>query len=538
MNDGQALPDYPRTRDLGGDVWSIDTLHHGHPGTIAVFLRRLPRGGYALIESGPGVSRPEIEAGLADLGVNLEELSYLLVTHIHLDHAGGVGALARDAGAQVIVHRVGARHLIDPSRLMSSARRVYGDEMDSLWGEMLPVPEQQLLAVEGDERLELGGLDVRVVYTPGHASHHVSYLFDDGTLFTGDSAGVRLAGANLIRPALPPPDLDLEAAERSVAAMIALKPARLILTHFGPVDDPDGHLRAVPEANRRWERAFREGLSLAEDDGTLERRIEALEDAELAAAGVPTGIAGRYKITSDAAMTVAGLKRYVAKSAEATAAEATAAETAVAEVAAPFPLGRPARIAVLASGRGSNLASLIEAFPKDDGLGQVVLAVTDKSGAPALAKATSNGVTAAYIPWKDRSTFEARLQDLLELHRIDLVCLAGFMRLLSADFTKRYRGRLLNIHPSLLPAFRGLEPQRQALEAGVAETGCSVHYVDEGIDTGPVILQRAVPVEPNDTVETLSARILEVEHRLYPEAVRLVLSGSMSSGAAPEGEVV
>ena len=521
-----ALPDYPRARDLGGDVWALDTLHHGHPGTIAVFLLRLPRGGYALVESGPAVSQPEVEAAMAAAGASLAELRFVLLTHIHLDHAGAAGAIARESGAQVVVHRIGARHMVDPSRLMASATRVYGDALEHLWGIMEPVAEERVRAVEGEERLDLDGLGVRVLYTPGHASHHVGYLLDDGTLFAGDAAGVRLQGASVVRPALPPPDLDLEAAERSLKAMRALRPDRLILTHFGPVVDPVAHLEAVPEANRRWEREFAAGFEAGEDDEALVARIEALEDAELRQAGVPSGIAARYKITSDAAMTVGGLKRYLTKKAERDAADSDSRSE---PSFTPFPLGRTARIAVLASGRGSNLASLIEAFPPHKGggdpLATVVLAVTDKSGAPALAKATAAGVTAAYIPWQDRPTFEARLHDLLELHEVDLVCLAGFMRILSADFTKAYAGRLLNIHPSLLPAFRGLEPQRQALEAGVQETGCSVHFVDEGVDTGPVVMQAKVPVQPGDTVETLSARILEAEHRLYPAAVRAVLAG-------------
>src|SRR5680860_1277091 len=489
---------------------------------IAVFLLELPEGGFALVETGPGVTRPEVEAALSAAGASVAELRYLLLTHIHLDHAGAAGALARESGAEVIVHSIGAKHMIDPSRLMASARRVYGDALDTLWGPMEPVDGAQVRAVDGDERVDVGGLDVRVVYTPGHASHHVSYLLadgaGDGTLFAGDSAAVRLQGASVVRPALPPPDLDLEAAEESVQKMLALKPDRLILTHFGPVDDPRTHLLAVPETNRRWEREFAAGLAEGEDDAALVRRIEALEDAELAAAGVPPGIAARYKITSDAAMTVGGLKRYLAKREEA-------------KMSGYFPLDRTARIAVLASGRGSNLAALVEDYPpKGKALGAVVLAVTDKSGAAALAKATSSGATAAYVPWKDRSSFEQKLRDLLSLHRIDLVCLAGFMRILSAEFVNDYRGRVLNVHPSLLTHFRGLDPQRQVLEAGVNETGCSVHFVDEGVDTGQVVVQGKVPIEAGDTVESLSERILAEEHRAYPEAVRLVLTGEAVMG--------
>lgn len=194
----------------------------------------------------------------------------------------------------------------------------------------------------------------------------------------------------------------------------------------------------------------------------------------------------------------------------------------------PFPLSRPARIAVLASGRGSNLRALLTAFPPDDPLGSVVLAISNRAATGALAIAEAHGVAAHYIPCgRDREHFEQAAADALDQAGIDLICLAGFMRVLSPGFVERYAGRILNIHPSLLPAFPGLRAQQQALEAGVSVSGCTVHWVDAGVDSGPIVLQRQVPVYPDDTVETLSDRILDEEHRLYPEAVRLVLQGGM-----------
>jgi len=308
-----ALPDYPRVRDLGGGVRLIDTLHLGNPGTIGVYLLDLPGGGHALVESGPGVTLPEVEAGLAAAGVTLYDLSHVLVTHIHLDHAGAAGAISRRSGAELIVHEVGAPHMIDPSRLMASATRVYGDDLQRLWGVMEPVPADRVRAVRGGERLDVGGLAIDVMYTPGHASHHVSYLTGDGTLFAGDVAGVRLGGADVIRPALAPPELDLEAAEESLAALRAAEPDRMLLTHFGPVADADAHLTTVPLRNRRWEAEIIEGLDAGEDHAALTDRMQRLEAAELEAAGVAPGIAERYKITSDAAMTAAGLLRYLTK---------------------------------------------------------------------------------------------------------------------------------------------------------------------------------------------------------------------------------
>ncbi len=199
-----------------------------------------------------------------------------------------------------------------------------------------------------------------------------------------------------------------------------------------------------------------------------------------------------------------------------------------------FPLGRPARIAVLASGRGSNLQALLHAFGPDEPLGQVVLVISNRASAPALEKARSAGVEALHVPYRDGSAFEVDAARALERAAIDLVCLAGFMRILSPAFVRRYRGRLLNIHPSLLPAFRGLHAQRQALEAGVHESGCTVHFVDEGVDTGGVIVQRRVPVLAGDSEDTLAERIRAEEHRAYPEAARAVLTGRVR----PPGEEV
>lgn len=308
-----ALPDYPRLTDLGGGVTLIDTLHIGNPGTIGVFLLELPEGGNALIETGAGITLPEVEAGLAAAGVAMDDLRYVLVTHIHLDHVGAAGAIVRRSGAELVVHEVGAPHLIDPSRLMASATRVYGDALATLWGGMEPAPADKVRAVAGGERLALGGLNLDVLYTPGHASHHVSYLAGDGTVFAGDVAGVLLGGCPVIRPALAPPELDLEAAERSLATLRAAKPGRVLLTHFGQVPDADAHLAAVQGRNRRWEAEVIAGLDAGEDVAALTRRMEVLEDDELSRAEVAPGIRARYKATSDAAMTVAGLSRYLTK---------------------------------------------------------------------------------------------------------------------------------------------------------------------------------------------------------------------------------
>jgi phosphoribosylglycinamide formyltransferase-1 len=183
----------------------------------------------------------------------------------------------------------------------------------------------------------------------------------------------------------------------------------------------------------------------------------------------------------------------------------------------------PLRVGVLASGRGSNLQAILDATRAADFPARVVVVVADRERAAALERAASARVPAEFLDPKaygDREAYDAALLACLERSRVELVCLAGFMRILGVDLVRRLRGRLINIHPSLLPAFPGLHAQRQALDHGVKIAGVTVHFVDEGIDTGPIIAQASVPVLDDDTEESLSERILVEEHRLYPEVVR------------------
>ena len=186
------------------------------------------------------------------------------------------------------------------------------------------------------------------------------------------------------------------------------------------------------------------------------------------------------------------------------------------------------RVAILISGRGSNMSALIEAAREQDFPAEIVVVISNRSGALGLDKARASGVATLTIeskPFgKDRAGFEAVLQSALTQHKIDLVCLAGFMRLLSAEFVQRWYGKMLNIHPSLLPSFPGLDPQGQALRAGVKISGATVHFVIPETDAGPILMQGAVAVRDDDTPETLAARILKIEHRIYPTALRLVAS--------------
>jgi len=195
------------------------------------------------------------------------------------------------------------------------------------------------------------------------------------------------------------------------------------------------------------------------------------------------------------------------------------------------------RVAILISGRGSNMAALIAAARTANFPAEIAVVISNKPDAAGLAKAKESNVATLVIdssPFgKDRAAFEAALQAALDQHGIELICLGGFMRLLTTDFVNRWAGRMLNIHPSLLPSFRGLDPHGQALRAGVKVSGATVHFVTPEMDAGPIVMQGAVAVREDDTPETLAERVLRIEHRIYPDALRLVASG----GARIDGDV-
>jgi phosphoribosylglycinamide formyltransferase 1 len=195
------------------------------------------------------------------------------------------------------------------------------------------------------------------------------------------------------------------------------------------------------------------------------------------------------------------------------------------------------RVAILISGRGSNMAALIKAASAEDFPAEIAIVVSNRADAAGLERAKAAGVSTVVIeskPFgKDRAGFEMALQVVLDAHGAELICLAGFMRLFTADFVQRWHGRMLNIHPSLLPSFPGLDPHGQALRAGVKISGATVHFVIAETDAGPILMQGAVPISDHDSADTLSERILEVEHRIYPDALRLLANGQVQL----EGEV-
>ena len=268
----------------------IDLLHGGAARTIGSYLLETP-GGLSLFDCGPSSCIPALKAGLADRGVELGEIENLLLSHIHLDHAGAAGTLAREhPGLQVWVSEVGAPHLLDPSRLERSARRLYGDAFDELWGELAPVPEENLHVA--DERA--AGLEVFA--SPGHASHHVCY-FDGTTLYAGDAAGVRILPSRSVLPPTPPPDLDVEAWYRTLEQIERRAPERLALIHFGFADDVGRHLGELRERLDTW--------ATRVENGATETDFVAAARADL-----PPEEADRYDRAMPFWQSYAGLRRY------------------------------------------------------------------------------------------------------------------------------------------------------------------------------------------------------------------------------------
>jgi glyoxylase-like metal-dependent hydrolase (beta-lactamase superfamily II) len=221
----------------------LDLGFAGRSGVIAAGVLAGPRG-IALVDPGPASTVENLRRGLASQGLTVDAVRAILVTHIHLDHSGAVGTLLRERpDVPVYVHERGARHLVDPSKLLASASLLFGDRLHRLWGDVLPVPAANVQVVRGGEALDVAGLDVRVAYTPGHASHHVSY-FDTaaGTAYIGDTGGIRVGAPLLVLPPTPPPDLDVEAWAGSLALIRGWSPRRLFISHFGGFDDVAAHL--------------------------------------------------------------------------------------------------------------------------------------------------------------------------------------------------------------------------------------------------------------------------------------------------------
>jgi glyoxylase-like metal-dependent hydrolase (beta-lactamase superfamily II) len=287
-------------------VQLLDLRHLGRERVIASYVDVGDEP--AVVDCGPASCLDALRAGLAAHGVGVGELRHVVLTHIHLDHAGAAGLLVREnPGLLVHVSEVGAPHLVDPSRLERSARRLYGGDFDRLWGPLLPVPAENV-RVLGERVLALEAFP-----TPGHASHHVSFLTPEGDCLAGDAAGVRIVPGRYVAPVAPPPDIDVEEWELTLDALEARRPRRLLLPHFGVVTDPDEHLEEVRRALALWAERAR--------TGTEEEFVRAAE-ADLRAAD-EAGTGDAYQRAGPFSQSYAGLRRYWDKREEAAASSAT-----------------------------------------------------------------------------------------------------------------------------------------------------------------------------------------------------------------------
>jgi glyoxylase-like metal-dependent hydrolase (beta-lactamase superfamily II) len=295
----------------------LDTNWMGRPRSIAAALLESD-GHRAVIDPGPASVLPRLRQQLDSRGIGVSDLNAILLTHIHLDHAGATGALIKEnPNLEVYVHKAGMLHLANPSKLLASAERLWPGELGHLFGETLPVPFGNLRMLEGGEMLALGSRNVEVVYTPGHASHHVSY-FDssDGTAFVGDTTGFHLEGEPLVVPLAPPPDIDLEMWYGSLEAIAARHPARLFLTHFGYSADPAAHIAEYRENMQRWAALVAKILRSTPDErGRLEAFVSAAS-SEIEKQ-VTAAEAEHYIFNCGLHLTWLGLARYHRKRAEA-----------------------------------------------------------------------------------------------------------------------------------------------------------------------------------------------------------------------------
>lgn len=299
------------TVDLAGGIIQIDTDLAGIEGLSAGFL--VPGERPALVEPGPATVASTLVERLKRLGVGPEDLSYIVASHIHLDHAGGAGDLIETfPNAQVIVHREGARHMVDPTKLMASAYRVFGDSLDRLFGPLRAVPADRLRAVDPGDTIDLGaGRSLEVVEATGHARHHMGLLdSESGAIFVGDAMGVYLPEADLLRPATPPPDFNLDLALATLQRFRERQPTALYLTHFGPAPADRDMLAVAEERLRRYGDIVREAMKETEDVDVLAARLEAATMADHAAIENRPELQAKFEALNAFRSSAAGYLRY------------------------------------------------------------------------------------------------------------------------------------------------------------------------------------------------------------------------------------
>ena len=308
-----------RTFDVGPGIVGVDTFMAGRPTVTSGYLIRGREP--ALVETGPTTSADAVQAGLSSLGLGRDDLAHIVVTHIHLDHAGGVGRLSTSfPSATVWVHERGAPHLADPTKLVNSAARVYGeDRLRSLFGPVDPTPADRLRSIDEGDVIDFGDRSLAVMYTPGHASHHVSLVDSEtGAVFTGDALGVHLPDVRILQPATPPPDIDVELGVQSIERIRerATRSGLLLFSHFGPVNEVDELCEMAAARLRKWAGIVREAM---DDTTNLARIAELLTRRtadEFQERGLERSEIDRFDILADMRSNAAGLVRYWTKRAE------------------------------------------------------------------------------------------------------------------------------------------------------------------------------------------------------------------------------
>lgn len=295
-------------------VETIDLEFQGAEEIIGAFLLAGDNSA-ALVETGPISCLDRLMSGIEERGVSSEDIRQVFLTHVHLDCAGASGNLAELLpNAAFYVHEIGHPYLADPSKLLKSATRIYGEMMDTLWGEMRPVPEERLLALSDGEEVEAAGTTITAHDTPGHAYHHHAYMeADSGTLFTGDVAGIRLPGQSYVRPPTPPPEIDVDAWQRSIEKVRNLDPQSIRLTHFGEYEDVERHLGELEQRLQEWLLFVESRLDDGQSREEITDELATKGDAEILSEGGGPEEPDRYQLAGNYGMLVAGLARHVEK---------------------------------------------------------------------------------------------------------------------------------------------------------------------------------------------------------------------------------
>jgi glyoxylase-like metal-dependent hydrolase (beta-lactamase superfamily II) len=298
-------------------ITTLDMNWTGRPHSIAAALLESGKH-HAIVDPGPASTLETLRTQLHARGLSIADLEAVLLTHIHLDHAGATGSMVREnPDLRVYVHSKGAPHVVDPGKLLASAGRLWGDDLQRLFGETLAVPPENLTILEGGESLEVGSEKLDAMYTPGHASHHVTF-FDNanGVAFAGDTAGIRIANGPYVMPATPPPDIDLEAWEKSFQAILERRPARLFLTHFGFAENPAEHIAKFRERLLLWANITEKILRAEPDEHAALQSFLAQTQTEMASYLEPKE-AEQHSFTAGLPLSFLGLARHIRKRGEA-----------------------------------------------------------------------------------------------------------------------------------------------------------------------------------------------------------------------------